>query len=197
MTPIMSKLQAALLVAVLAVPLAALADDAPAADQAAPEAAAQATPEAGAPDAATSQSDRMELVRAMRARMREMMQTQDPDKRKALMEAQINDMDAMMQMVPPAMGMGPGMGPGMGMGMGPAGKSDCIRGQGPVMGMGMGPGGMMGGAGMGGMMMGQKPCMTGYAGHCPHHDGADEQRLDALEKRMDMMQDMMRMMMRN
>jgi hypothetical protein len=185
MTLIKRKLQTALLLAAMATPIAALAADAPP--------AATPTPEAAAPsaDTSTSQSDRMELVRAMRARMREIVQTQDPDKRKALMEAQINDMAVMMQMFPPAMGVGPGagmgmrMGPGLGM-MGPGAKPNCKMGQGPAMGPGMG------------MMMGpgsRKHCqMMGQGDNCARHDEAVERRLDALEKRMDMMQTMLRMM---
>ncbi len=41
-----------------------------------------------------------------------------------------------------------------------------------------------------------KPCMMGGHYKCAMHAGANDQRLDALEKRMDMMQMMMEMMMR-
>lgn len=66
---------------------------------------------------ATAPVDRMQMMQTMRTRMHEMMQTTDPAKRKELMEAQMQDMDAMST---GGMGMivGPGgrmMGPGAGM----------------------------------------------------------------------------------
>lgn len=88
-------------------------------------------------------------------------------------------------------------GPGMGMMMG-AGK-----GQG---GMGMGMGGMGGGCRsgahkgmMGGMMAqadGEKPCGKAHGGHCAHHAGGSDARLQALEKRVDMLQATLEYLMR-
>lgn len=65
------------------------------------------------------------------------------------------------------------------------------------MGMGMGPGKGMHGENCktgGGM---DKPCMQGQHMNCHMRGGADDQRLDLLEKRVDMMQMMMEMMMRS
>jgi hypothetical protein len=176
------NLLAAVMLASSTAPFAVLADEAPATP--APE-AQEAT---AAPDAA----DRIKLMQDMRTRMHEIMQTQDVDKRNELMEAQKKDMDALMEMGPPAgmvMMMGQGMGPGP-MAMGYARKDNCRMGQGPGMGM-MAPGmGMMG-------SVGNKPCMMDRGGNCHAHGGAIDQRMDALEKRMDMMQMMMQYMMRN
>ncbi len=83
--------------------------------------------------------------------------------------------------------MGGGMGGGMGMmGMGDGGgkKMDCSCMRGKERGMGM-MGGMGGMSGMGGMGM-----MGGMK------DDATAARLQSLEKRIDMLQDMMKMMMR-
>jgi replicative DNA helicase len=144
----------------LCAPVAAVADEAPTAAS-----AKSATTTAPAP-----QVDRMELMQTMRARMQEMMKTEDPAKRKTLMEAQAKDMDVMMRLAQPMPGMGMMMGPGMG--------------------MMMGPGGMPAAAG-------QKNCRMAYADNCARHDDATDHRLDALEKRVDMMQMMMRMMLRD
>jgi hypothetical protein len=71
--------------------------------------------------------------------------------------------------------------PGMGMGM-----------------MGMGPGMHGKNCKPGSGMYGQdKPCMQGQHPNCHLRGGADDKRLDALEKRMDMMQMMIEMMMRS
>lgn len=170
------KLPAVLVFTALSLPVAAWAEEAPA------EPAADSTP-----TAEPTQSDRMQLMRAMRARMHQMMTTQDPEARRELMEAQMKDMDAMLEMGGPPM-PGTGMGAGMGMGM--------MRG-----GMGAGPMAMGPGSGqkckprMGGMMGAGKPCMTGKGGNCATGAALD-QRLDALEKRMDLMQSMMEFMMR-
>lgn len=143
-----------------------------------------------------------ERAKAMRERMREIRTTKDQDKRKALIEAQMKDMEAMMEdggcpMMADGKG-GMGMGPGMGMGMGP--------GMGPGMGMGPGAGmGMMGqgggcmGGGMGpgkgmGMGMGMGPGMGMMGAMAGQHEMM-EKRMEALEKRLDMLQMMMQMQM--
>jgi hypothetical protein len=168
------SLHAAVLSAMLAAPIAALAEGTP----------AVATPAADAPTATTqlsptaNQAERMGLMQIMRSRMHEILQTQDPAKRKELLEAQMKDMDTMLKMGPPGPGMGMMMGSG-GAGMGPG----MLMGQGPGMGMMMGP-------------AARKDCRLGWTDHCLQHDALTEQRLDALEKRMDMMQMMMKMMMR-
>jgi len=142
------KLLATLLLAALGAPAAVLADASP------------MTTVANEPVAA-SQAERMERMRTMRARMHDIMQTTDPVKRRALMESQLNDMEAMMRMGPPdGMGMMMGSPGGMGMMMGPNARTDCAM----------------------------------AAGGIRHHDDASEQRLDALEKRVDMMQTMLHMM---
>lgn len=68
--------------------------------------------------------------------------------------------------------------PGMGMGM-----------------MGMGPGNNCKTGG--GMRGHDKPCMQGDSKPCRMRGDSDDARLDALEKRMDMMQMMMEMMLRS
>lgn len=163
MNPMQRHFPVLLLFAALAAPLAAQAE----------EAKPEPQPAAGP---AAVQPDRMQLMQALRARMHQMMRTQDPEERRHLMEEQLHDMDRMMEMGPPGMGMmmGPGGGPGP-MAMGPGGKPKCDT-PGPGPGMGM--------MGMGG----GKACKQGPGGHCMHRDGALDQRLDALEKRMDLMQ---------
>ncbi|MEW5770497.1 MAG: hypothetical protein AB1831_09060 [Pseudomonadota bacterium] len=93
--------------------------------------------------------------------------------------APMDDMQAMM--------------PGMGMGMGPGGRCNKR----PGMGQGMGQGMMMGGGGMG-MGPGGKPChRNAGACDCGCEGGGDvAARLDEIEKRLDMMQMMLKMMMR-
>jgi hypothetical protein len=149
------NLLAAMLLAALGSPAAVLADE----GTEAPAAAA-----ASEPAVAATPGLRMELMHAMRARMHEIMETTDPARRKALMEAQAKDMEVLARMEPPD-GMGMMMGPGGGMmgsgaGMMPGWKSDCRIRQGEF--------------------------------HA-RHDDADDQRLDALEKRVDMMQMMLQM----
>jgi hypothetical protein len=82
------------------------------------------------------------------------------------------------------------MGPGMGM-MGKNCDMDGMRGMG---GMGMGPGmgmmGGMGGPGMGGMGMGPGMGMMGGM-----RDEAMAARMQSMEKRLDALQEMMKMMM--
>ncbi|HRH81616.1 MAG TPA: hypothetical protein PLW81_11275 [Thiobacillaceae bacterium] len=139
---------------------------------------ARAEPQAAAP--AADQPDRLELMQAMRERMHQMMRTQDPEERRKLMDEQMKSMASMMEMGPPGPGMGMMMGPGGGLGpmaMTPGGGQKCNTAKGPGMGM-MSP-------------SGDKPCKAGPGGHCRHGDGALDQRLDALEKRMDLMQAML------
>jgi hypothetical protein len=100
-------------------------------------------------------AERMQLMQTMRTRMKEMMKTTDPVKRKELMHAQSMDMDALAQMGPL---------PGMGMMMGPKGNPDCMM----------------------------NPDRMSYS----RHEDARDQRLDSLEKRMDMMQIMLESILR-
>jgi hypothetical protein len=71
----------------------------------------------------------------------------------------------------------------------------------PGMGMGMGPG--MGGMNKGNCIMsgatpGQgKPCMQRQSRNCIMNEAMDDQRLDTLEKRVDMLQMMLEMMLRS
>jgi hypothetical protein len=102
-----------------------------------------------------------------------------------------NKAPGMMGMAP-AQGMGQGMGPGMGQGMRPGmgkmGKGMGMRGDG----CDMPRGGMMMGQGKPGMKMpGCRMMGGGMMG-----GGMADQRLDALEKRMDMMQMMLEMLMK-
>jgi len=108
-------------------------------------------------------------MQAMRTRMREIHQTADPEKRKALIEAQLKDMEAMMQDPNRNCPMAEGK-PGMGM-MSGKGSMD--------MGDKCGKGMMGGKGGMG--MAGQDDMMA--------------KRMEMMEKRMDMMQMMLQMRM--
>ncbi len=105
----------------------------------------------------------------MQNMMREMRRDRDPSK--------CNTMKAASPDAPAPM-------PGMGMGM---------------MGMGPGKGGMHGeNCKTGGGMRGHdKPCMQGDHKPCHMRGDSDDARLDALERRMDMMQMMMEMMLRS
>jgi hypothetical protein len=135
-----------------------------------PLSAAAEVPVNAAPAPAAAQPE----VQSMQDLMREMRR--DPSKCKNLQGAAA---DANTPAPMPGMGIGMmGMGPGMGLGMGPGmnGKN-CKPGSG---------------------MQGQdKPCMQGQHPNCYMRGGADDQRLDMLEKRMDMMQMMMEMMLRS
>lgn len=164
------NLLAAMLLASSVFSVAALADETT--TEAAP---GGTVAETQAPEAVIDPVARFNLMQDMRARMREMMQTQDADKRKELMQAQMNDMDTLMEMGPPGMGMGMMMGRGMGpgpMAIGPGAKGNCRMKQGPGMGM------------------------MGRGANCPRAEGLD-QRLDALEKRVDLMQTMLQHLMGN
>jgi len=129
--------------------------------------AAQAATATATPTAAAMPAD---LMPAMRDRMRLMRQIQDPEKRMEMMNAQMKDLETMMQgpkrSCPKAdakggMGM---MGGGMGMMGGKCGKG--------MMGQGM-----QGGMGMSGQ------------------DDRMAKRMEMMEKRLDMMQMMMQMRM--
>lgn len=101
---------------------------------------------------------------AMRERMQAIRAEKDPAKRKEMMMMQMQDMEAMME------------------------KGAC-----PMMAEHKG-GGMMGGSGMG--MMQGKGCMMGQGmqgGMGNAMDGAIEKRMDALERRVDILQMMMQM----
>ena len=118
-------------------------------------------------------------MQAMHDRMRQIQQTTDPEKRQQLMEAQMKDMQAMMQDPNHSCPMMEGK-DGMDMAGDKCGKAD------------------MGGKGM----MGKK-CDKGRMGHGMqggmNMSGQDDmmaKRMEALEKRMDMMQMMMMMQMR-
>jgi len=160
-------------------------------------------------------------MQAMRTRMREIHQTADPEKRKALIEAQLKDMEAMMQDPNRNCPMAEGK-PGMGMmsGKGSMDMGDkCGKGMmGGKGGMGMMSGkggmdmgdkcgkGMMGGkggmgmmSGKGGMDMGDK-CGKGMMGGkggmgMAGQDDMMAKRMEMMEKRMDMMQMMLQMRM--
>ncbi len=182
----MKAMQRSTLAMVLAVsltlPATALLAGAPAATDEHATHHADAAPAVAAPAAAAAPID----MQAMRNRMREIHQTADPDKRKALIEAQLKDMETMLRdpnrncpMVDGKAGMMSGKG-GMGMG------EKCGKG----MMSGKGGMGMDGKCGKG--MMGQgMPGGMGMAGQ----DDMMAKRMDMMEKRMDMMQMMMQMRM--
>ena len=132
-------------------------------------------------------------MQAMRNRMREIHQTSDPEKRKALIEAQLKDMEAMMRdpnrncpMADGQSGMGM-MGGGMGM----------MAGQGGMSGGKCGKGMMAGKSGMAGSKCGMGMMGQGMRGGMAM-SGQDDmlaKRMEMMEKRMDMMQMMMQMRM--
>ena len=127
-----------------------------------PEKAAAQAP-APAQSTTPAAQDRMQM---MRSRMMEIRSTKDATKRVQMMEAQMKDMEAMLQDsklgCPMAGGQGGMMGSGMGMGM--------MGGQGGMGMMGQGASGQQAMSGQDDMMM---------------------KRMDMMEKRMDMMQMMM------
>lgn len=104
-------------------------------------------------------------MNVMRERMQKIRQTTDPELRHKLMEEQMADMEAM--------GQG-GMGGGM-------------------MGGGMMGGSMMGGNMKGGQMMGCPMMQGGAKGSAMHQPEVLQMRIEALEKRVDMLQMMMQM----
>lgn len=148
------------LAAVLVMPATLMAADAAKDEHSGHHPAQAPTPDKAAP---TAVPDHMQ---AMRARMMEIHASKDPEKRKQLMEAQMKDMEAMMQ------------------------DGSCPMMAGGKAGM-MGPGmGMMGGKGSMGMM--GQPGMQG--GMQPGMSGSDDmmaKRMEMMEKRMDMMQKQM------
>lgn len=131
-----------------------------------------------------------ERRQAMRKRMQEIRATQDPEKRRQLIEAQMKDMESLLEEgvcpMPGGMMGRPGrsgmgmMGRGMQLGMGAQGMQPGTGGMGMMGGMGC----PMGGRGMHRGMPGQ-----GQAGA----DDAMARRLEALEKRVDLIQMMLQM----
>lgn len=156
---------------------AALALSVPALAQSAAEApAAQPAPATQAAAAGMAQ---------MRERMREMRRdAEDCLMGDEVAETEFPDTPA-AKAAPGMMGMAPGqgMGPGMGSGMGKMGKGMGMRGEA----CDMPRGGMMKGQGKPGMKMQGCRMMGGCMA---------DKRLDALEKRMDMMQMMLEMLVR-
>jgi hypothetical protein len=174
-----------------------------------------------ADDAAPAQFQKMDKnLDKMHTLVGQMKDAKGPAERQKLMMEYMTAQHENMMLARDAMGMGPGMGMGKmdgGMGgMGMMGKKDCdmdgMRGMG---GMGMGPGmgkkcdmakmgkrdcdcddmrgmGMKGG-GMGGMGMGSGMGMMGGMGGMK--DDATAARIQSMEKRLDALQEMMKMMM--
>ncbi|MDO9224847.1 MAG: hypothetical protein Q8M09_04425 [Pseudomonadota bacterium] len=178
-----------------------LADEAPAKDEHAGH-HTEVAPATAAPVTASPAVD----MQAMRDRMREIRQTADPEKRKALIEAQMHDMEAMVndpkRSCPKADGKA-----GMGMMGGKCGKGMMgdKGGMGGMGGMDMKGGkcgkGMMGDkGGMGDMDMKGGKCAKGMMGgkggmNMSGQDDMMAKRMEMMEKRMDMMQMMMQMRM--
>jgi hypothetical protein len=169
------------LAGLLALPLAAAAQA-----QASDEHGAH-HPEAGQAAAPAGTASIQDLRQAMRARMAEIRATQDPERRRQLLEAQMRDMEAMLEAgacPQPGGGMmggrgGPGMmGGGMQHGMGGPGMHGGMGSQGPQGDMGCG----MQGRGMHHGMGGQGKAAADVA-----------TRLEALEKRVDLIQIMLQM----
>jgi len=105
---------------------------------------------------------------SMRERMQQIRQTQDPEKRKELMDAQMKDMEALMQRPAASCPKMDGMGGKCG------GKA------------------MMGGkAGKCGGMSGKCGSRPTSGGKCGKSDDMLPRRMEMLEKRMDMMQMML------
>ncbi|MFN3593316.1 MAG: hypothetical protein ACK4TK_01355 [Thiobacillaceae bacterium] len=122
---------------------------------------------------------------AMRQRMQEIRATQDADKRRQLLEAQMKDIEALLDE-----GVCPQPGSGMMAGQGRQGMMGGMMGRGMQHG-GMGGKGMQGGmaCGMGGLGMQHGIVGQGQAGA----DDATVRRLEALEKRVDLIQMMLQM----
>ncbi len=146
-----------------------------------------AQPQAAAP----SVQDRRQV---MRQRMQEIRATQDTDKRRQLLEAQMKDIEAMLDEGVCPMPGGGMMGPGM---MGGSMKGPGMMGQGGMMGRGTPQQGMGGGVGMQrGMACGMGGCamQPGTVGQRQADvDDAVVKRLEALEKRVDLIQTMLQM----
>lgn len=149
---------------------------------------AQASAPAQTQSAAPSAQERRQT---MRQRMQEIRATQDPDRRRQLIEAQMQDMEAMLDE-----GACPLAGGGMTTGQGRQGMMGGMMGRGmqyPGMGGGCMQHGSMGGQAMqhSGMAcgMGGRGMQCGMAGQ--GRSGADDaitRRLEALEKRVDLLQ---------
>ncbi|MDP2833339.1 MAG: hypothetical protein Q8Q28_08620 [Pseudomonadota bacterium] len=156
------------LAGVLAMPTALLAADAAKDEHSGhhPEAAAAPAATVAATATPTADATPADLMPAMRDRMRQMRQIQDPAKRMEMMGAQMKDLETMMQ--------GPNRS---------CPKADAKGGMG-MMGDKCGMG-MMGGKGGKGMM-GQG---------MPGQDDMMAKRMEMMEKRLDMMQMMMQMRM--
>lgn len=128
-----------------------------------------------------------ERRQAMRQRMQEIRATQDPDKRRQLLEAQMKDIEAVLDE-----GVCPQPGGGMMAGQRRQGMMGGMMGRGMQHpGMGGGGMGMQGGmaCGMGGRGMQHGIVGQGQAGV----DDAMARRLEALEKRVDLIQTMLQM----
>lgn len=132
-----------------------------------------------APTAATAQEQTarpsaLERRQVMRQRMQEIRATEDPEKRRQLLEAQIKDIEAMLEADACPL---------------PGGGGRADRGTQGMMGQGMMGRGMQ--HGMGGKGM---PCdmRGGMGGHGPM-DEATARRLEALEKRVDLLQTLLQM----
>ncbi len=176
MKPIRLNPLALTLAAALMLPLPALSADATA------DSTAAATP----PASASAGAPAVPSLQTMRERMMEMHASQDPEKRKEMMESmrdkhagcRMTDGDAKpMGMMGMGMGMGPGPGPGNMMADGQAcHKMHANAGGDGKPGCGMGKHG---------------------EGHGGSRHAVMEQRVESLENRMDMMQMMMRMMMKD
>jgi hypothetical protein len=138
-------------------------------------------PEAGQVAPSSQTASVQDLRQAMRARMMELRATQDPERRRQLLEAQMKDMEAMLEAVGcPS--------PGSGMMMGGRGGQGMMGGG--MMGGGM-RGGMQHGMGCGMLGRGMHPGMGGQGR--PGADDALLRRLEALEKRVDLLQMLLQM----
>lgn len=124
----------------------------------------------------------VDAMPAMQDRMRQILQTTDPEKRKQLMEAQMKDMETLMRDPDHSCPMVEGK-CGMDRAGGKCGKGD-MGGKGGKCGMDT-----MGGKGMHGHGMQGGMGMSG-------RDDMMAKRMQILERRMDMMQMMMMMQMR-
>jgi hypothetical protein len=136
-----------------------------------------------------------DLRQAMRARMAEIRATQDPERRRQLLEAQMKDMETMLEAGACPMPGGGMMGGRGGQGMmgggmmGPGMMGGGMMGGG--MQHGMGSQGTQGGTGCGMMGRGMQHGMGGRG-----RAGADDatlRRLEALEKRVDLIQTILQM----
>lgn len=125
-------------------------------------------PHAGHGPAAAPSEVAADPMVSMRERMQQIRQTSDPEKRKELIDAQMKDMETLMQRPAASCPKADGM----------AGK---CGGKAMMGGMG-GMGGKCGGKAMKGGMKG---------GKCDMSEDMLHRRMDMMEKRMDMMQMMM------